>query len=102
MTDRRLYTFEQFPEIASLVNQSYVQIADAYDQRYFLRRDLVDKQAPLFDDANKCAPGALRCLDVPSSEPRSLGPVHLPPHAMLQLGVHARYAAGEQCHGGDQ
>jgi hypothetical protein len=41
LRDPKYYGFEQFPEIAEFVKANYVFLANAYDQRYYLRRDRV-------------------------------------------------------------
>jgi hypothetical protein len=40
LTDRKYFGFEQFPEINAFVTANYRFVADIYQQRYYLRRDV--------------------------------------------------------------
>jgi hypothetical protein len=43
LNDPKFYGFEHFPEIAAFVKDNYVFFKDAYEQRYYRRRDLASK-----------------------------------------------------------
>ncbi len=84
-TDSR-FNFEQCPEIKAYIDLHYVHLVDLYEQRYYLRRDLVGKRRlPFIRDPALCEPGALRCLDKASTEPRQLKPIQMPGHALLEI-----------------
>lgn len=60
-SDASRFNFEQFPEIAQFVTSFYVHIADAYGQRFYLRRDLMPRADSV--KPRVCAPAAVRCAD---------------------------------------
>jgi hypothetical protein len=84
--DRKWHRFEEFPRIKAYIEQRYVHLVDLYEQRYFLRRDLVGKRPlPFVRDLSRCERTAVSCLDSPSPWLRSLPPVQMPGHALLEL-----------------
>jgi hypothetical protein len=84
--DKRFNRFQECPEIKAYIDEHYIYLAELYEQRYYLRRDLVGKRRlPFAHDPAKCEPEALRCVDTPSNEPRQLKPIQMPGHAVLQI-----------------
>lgn len=92
-TDRSLYNFEQFPEIAAFVASHYEFLADVYPYRYYVRRDLAARVGSV-KAADQCAPEAIRCLGEPAvqyveyaaeaSVLRTLPAVEIPSHSLIE------------------
>lgn len=75
--------FEAIPEINAYVQSHYVQVAEEYGQRFFVRRDLLDlSQVP--GRLKQCEAGAIRCFDgTAGSATADLPPIRMPYHAVL-------------------
>jgi len=92
VSDPVKYRYEQFPEIAAFINQSYVHLTDRYGYRYFLRRDLAMKVSPHLTEV--CALSALRCADMQErvyspagslvTVVKQLPAVEMPAHALIE------------------
>jgi hypothetical protein len=94
VTDRSVYNFEQFPDIASFVSVNYRRLPDYYGQRFYLRLDLAERirELPM---PPTCAAEAIACVAAPLSSHSSdgsyldvtqkLGPVTMPPHARIDV-----------------
>lgn len=93
-TDRSRYNFEQFRDIAAFVDTNYDHFADAYEQRYFVRRDLAPNEGSAIVPKH-CAPEALACMDRPSlalagdaalvPTIKNLSAVEMPYHALIEV-----------------
>ena len=87
LTNPKYFGYEQFPEVSAFVRAHYVHLVDLYGQRYFLRRDLAARRELAFSQplpVKSCTTEALRCIDNPVTLPRTLPPVRMPRHALLQ------------------
>jgi hypothetical protein len=94
MTDRSVYNFEQFPDIASFVSVNYRRLPDYYGQRFYLRLDLAERIREL-PTPPTCAAEAIACAAAPlrshSSDgsfldvKQTLEPVTMPPHARIDV-----------------
>jgi hypothetical protein len=81
--DRQRGGFEVIPEIRAFVESNYVQITEAYRQRYYLRRDLHGGNVTA-GRLNQCSAGAIRCVERPAG-PVELPPIRMPDHAILDV-----------------
>jgi hypothetical protein len=81
--DRQNGGFETVPELHSYFESNYVQVAEAYGQRYYVRRDLRGGKV-VVDRSNQCSAGAIRCVEGPAG-PVELPPIQMPDHAILDV-----------------
>jgi hypothetical protein len=70
--------FERVPALKSYIDSDYIQVADRWDLRFFLRRDLagVGRGSP-------CSADAIRCYQSTGGAPVPLPPVQMPKHARI-------------------
>ena len=91
--DNATYGIEQVPEVARFVHDSYRHIANGYGERFFLRADLVPRDA-LVKPPLTCEPAAVRCtasprrfypdgVTTPSME--DLPATDVPEHALIEV-----------------
>jgi hypothetical protein len=78
--DRKTQGFEAVPDVRRYIYSHYIPVADAYNQQFYLRRELAGAEKP-----SACAAGANVCYESSRSHDRTLGPVRLPDHALLQM-----------------
>ncbi len=71
-------SFELEPSIKSYIDSDYIQVADRWDLRFFLRRDLAGLGSGV-----SCAGGALRCYLATAGPPVPLPPLQMPKHARI-------------------
>ncbi len=93
MRDPEAFGFEQLPDVAAFVKAHFVHLADAYGERYFVRKDLAAK-AEFVPLPRTCAAEALRCVDAPAREYsweaayvtalQNLTPIKMPAHALIE------------------
>ncbi|HMD69782.1 MAG TPA: hypothetical protein VKF41_00480 [Bryobacteraceae bacterium] len=70
--------FELVPAIKSYIDSNYIQVADRWDLRFFLRRDLAG-----VGSSGGCSADAIRCYQSTAGGPAPLPPVQMPPHARI-------------------
>jgi hypothetical protein len=78
--NRKTNGFEAEPLVRSYIYSHYIPVADAFDQYFYLRRDLAGAEKP-----GACAADAIRCYESSRSRDRTLAALRLPEHALLQL-----------------
>ena len=82
---RKTGGFEVIPEVRSLVESNYVQIAEAHGQRFYMRRDIQPGNV-VASHVNQCSAGAMRCFEGSAgSSTADLPPIRMPDHALLEL-----------------
>ncbi len=93
LNNRKYFGFEQFQDLLTFVRTNYVYLAQFYDQRYFLRRDLAAKTS-VAQFSRTCDAQAVRCLGLPIHDPakqstplfgHTLPPVNMPRHALIEI-----------------
>lgn len=81
--DRKTGGFELIPEIKRLIGSDYVDVADGYGERFYMRRDLLSGGSSTF---KKCDGGAIRCFDgTAGPSPAELPPIRMPDHAIIDV-----------------
>jgi hypothetical protein len=81
--DRATGGFELIPEIKSFIDLAYVNVAEGYEERFYMRRDLL---AGDHDRLRKCDPEAIRCFEgTARTSPADLPPIRMPDHAVLDI-----------------
>lgn len=70
--------FEVVPAIKAYIDSHYVQVADRWNMRFFLRRDLAG-----VGEGGACAADAIRCYQSSAGAPVPLPPVRMPQHARI-------------------
>ncbi len=72
------HRFELVPALKSYVDSNYIQVADRWNLRFFLRRDLAG-----VGSGSACSADAIRCYQSTAGAPVSLPPVQMPQHARI-------------------
>ena len=77
--------FETIPEINSFIQSNYVYVLSAFDERYYIRRDLARTVAGI-GEPRKCDVQAIRCFEAGAGihSPASLPAVQIPQYASLE------------------